>query len=382
MSEKARDDAAAVSENAAVTNAAGSADFRAGFVAIVGRPNAGKSTLTNALVGQKIAITANQPETTRKVIRGIVNRDAGQVILVDTPGLHRPRTLLGERLNDMVHETLADVDAVALCLPADEAIGPGDEFLLTLVRKARVPVVAVVTKKDKISRQALAKKLMAVDQAGDFAQIVPVSALEGTQIEELVTVMLELMPPSPALYPRTAITDESQEDLIAEFIREAALDGVRDELPHSIAVTIDEIVTPRKWEQQELREAGAAYRRYAENAAQERHTGEEEQRAADTGAYAADTSHDQRSAEAGQGSCGRGKRKRRGTTRIHASIYVERDSQKGIIIGHRGARLRNVGRTARGEIENLLGTHVFLDLHVKVAKDWQRNPKLLGKLGF
>lgn len=338
-----------MNENEGVGNAAENVDFRAGFVAIVGRPNAGKSTLTNALVGQKIAITANQPETTRKVIRGIVNRDFGQLVLVDTPGLHRPRTLLGERLNDIVHETLADVDAVALCLPADEALGPGDEFLLNIVRKARVPVVGVVTKKDKISRQALATKLVEVDQFGDFAQIVPVSAREGSQISDLVAVLVELMPLSPALYPSTAITDESQEDLIAEFIREAALEGVRDELPHSIAVTIDEIVTSNRRELQTLRQAGAAYSRQ--------------------------TNKNGRNAE----SAGK---KRRSTTRIHASIYVERDSQKGIIIGHKGSRLRDVGRAARAEIEHLLGTHVFLDLHVKVAKNWQRNPKLLGKLGF
>ncbi|MCI5825091.1 MAG: GTPase Era [Arcanobacterium sp.] len=328
-------------------------DFRAGFVAIVGRPNAGKSTLTNALVGQKIAITANQPETTRKVIRGIVNRDAGQLIVVDTPGLHRPRTLLGERLNDMVHETLADVDAVALCLPADEALGPGDEFLLNLVRKARVPIVAVVTKKDRISREALAMKLIQVDQFGDFAQIVPVSAVERSQLSDLVSVLLELMPPSPALYPTSAVTDESDEDLIAEFIREAALEGVREELPHSIAVTIDEIILPGR-----------------RGGRDDVHRAESMRRADGTqgeGKPRAEGNH--------QG-------KHRGTTKIHASLYVERDSQKGIIIGRKGARLREVGRVARAQIEELLGTHVFLDLHVKVAKEWQRNPKLLGKLGF
>ena len=297
------------------------ADFRAGFVAIVGRPNAGKSTLTNALVGQKIAITANQPETTRKIIRGIVNAAEGQLILVDTPGLHRPRTLLGERLNDMVHETLSDVDAVALCLPADEKLGPGDEFLLRLVEKTKAPVVAVVTKSDKISRDALAEKLLLVSQFAEFADIVPVSAVRGEQVEELVGVLTALMPPSPLLYPRDAVTDESEEELIAEFIREAALEGVRDELPHSIAVTIDE------WQQATTKRGDPL-------------------------------------------------------ARIHASLYVERDSQKGIVIGRGGARLRDVGRRARGEIEKLLGQRVFLDLHVKIAKDWQRNPKLLGKLGF
>lgn len=326
-------------------------DFRAGFVAVVGRPNAGKSTLTNALVGQKIAITANQPETTRKVIRGIVNPAQGQLILVDTPGLHRPRTLLGERLNDMVHETLADVDAVAMCLPADEKLGPGDEFLYGLIAKARVPMVAVVTKADKVSRTALAAKLLAVSQFGEFADIVPVSAVQGTQLTELVAVLLERMPLSPPLYPRTAVTDESQEDLIAEFIREAALEGVRDELPHSIAVTIDEIIDPRRGSTADDVSAGEGID-------------------AEIGAEI--------SAEPAAGA----KAKRPGTLRIHASLYVERDSQKGIIIGRGGARLRAVGQRARREIETLLKRHVYLDLHVKIAKDWQRNPKLLGKLGF
>lgn len=311
-------------------------NFRAGFVAVVGRPNAGKSTLTNALVGQKIAITANQPETTRKIIRGIVNIRDGQLILVDTPGLHRPRTLLGERLNDMVHETLADVDAVAICLPADEKIGPGDEFLLRLVQKSNVPIVAVVTKVDKVSREALASKLIAVDQFAEFSDIVPVSAVKGEQLKALISVLRDRMPVSPALYPRTAVTDETEEDLIAEYIREAALDGVRDELPHSIAVTIDEVITPPS--------EGAAV-----------------------------SSDDRENIN---------RARKVPVTKIHASLYVERDSQKGIIIGKKGARLRDVGRVARRNIEKLLGVRVYLDLHVKVAKDWQRNPKLLGKLGF
>lgn len=298
--------------------------YRAGFVAIVGRPNAGKSTLTNALVGKKIAITANQPETTRKVIRGIVSRSEGQLILVDTPGLHRPRTLLGQRLNDLVHESLSDVDAIALCLPADEAIGPGDKFLLSLVQKTKAPIVAVVTKTDKVSREALALKLLDLSQFADFAQIIPVSAVRGEQVELLASLLIEQMPLSPPLYPEDAITDESDEDLIAEYIREAALDGVRDELPHSIAVVIDEM-------EERVRRRG------------------------DTGTALID---------------------------IRASIYVERDSQKGIVIGRGGARLRDVGAKSRRQIEELLGRRVYLDLRVKVAKDWQRNPKLLGRLGF
>ncbi len=300
------------------------ADFRSGFTAIVGRPNAGKSTLVNAMVGEKIAITANQPETTRKVIRGIVNRETAQLILVDTPGLHRPRTLLGERLNDLVHESLADVDCVAMCLPADEAIGPGDQFLLGLVKKAKVPIVAIVTKIDKISKEKLAQKLLAVSEFADFVEVIPVSAVRGEQVTLLVDLLAKQMPFSPPLYPQDAVTDESLEARVAELIREASLEGVRDELPHSIAVVIEEMETQLQREDDS----------------------------------------------------------RPPLTQIHATVYVERDSQKGIVIGKGGVRLREVGKRARLEIENILGTRVYLDLRVKVAKDWQRNPKLLGRMGF
>lgn len=299
-------------------------NYRAGFVAIVGRPNAGKSTLTNALVGEKIAITANQPETTRRVIRGLVQRPDGQLILVDTPGMHRPRTLLGERLNDMVHDSLEDVDAVVLCLPADEKVGPGDRFLLDVVEKTKAPVFAVVTKTDKISRDALADKLIEVSQLGEFAEIVPVSAVKGEQVDLLVDLLLEKMPLSPPLYPMDQVTDETIEDRIGELIREAALKDVREELPHSIAVVIEEF-------------------------------SERPKRRGDDNPPLVD---------------------------IHAFIFVERDSQKGIVIGKGGSRLKKVGREAREQIEELLGKRVYLDLHVKVAKDWQRDPKQLGRLGF
>lgn len=296
-------------------------EFRAGFGVIVGRPNTGKSTLINALVGQKIAITANQPETTRRVIRGIVNRDQGQLILVDTPGLHRPRTLLGKRLNEMVRESLADVDCVIFCLPADEKIGPGDQFLFNIVRQTKAPLIAAVTKADKVTKEVLAQKLMEVSQFANFAEIVPVSAMRGEQTEVLTSLTIARMPISPALYPTDSVTDETEEDLICEFIREAALEGVRDELPHSIAVVIEEMI-PNK------------------------------------SRNGVDILH------------------------IHVSIYVERQSQKGIVIGHKGMRLKQVGKVSRLQIERLLGQKVYLDLRVKVAKDWQRNPKMLGRLGF
>ena len=296
-------------------------NFKAGFVSVVGRPNAGKSTLLNATVGTKIAITADQSETTRRVIRGIVQLDAGQLIVVDTPGLHRPRTLLGERLNDMVGEALADVDAVALCMPADEPTGPGDRFLLDLVKKTGAPILAVITKTDKVTKDALAERIIEVSQMHEFAEIVPVSAVAGEQVGLLADLLLERMPPSPPLYPRDSLTDETEEERIAELIREAALVGVREELPHSIAVVVDEM----------------------------------EERA---------------------------RRDGEPVLAIHASLYVERESQKGIIIGRGGSRLKRVGRQARESIEAMVARHVYLDLYVKVAKDWQRDPKLLGRLGF
>ena len=289
--------------------------FRAGFVCVVGRPNTGKSTLTNALVGQKVAITSDRPETTRRVVRAIVNREGGQLILVDTPGLHRPRTLLGERLNDMVRDSLSDVDAIVMCLPADEATGPGDRFLLGLVSKLaskKASIVAAVTKSDLVGRAALAKRLQEVSELADFAEVVPVSAAKGERVELLASLLVERMPESPPLYPRDAVTDESEETLITELVREAALRDLRDELPHSLAVTIEEVVGDR----------------------------------------------------------------------IHVNLHVERDSQKGIVIGRGGAQLKRIRVRARKAIERLLGRKVSLDLHVKVTKDWQRDPKKMGRLGF
>lgn len=303
---------------------------RSGFACFIGRPNTGKSTLTNALVGQKVAITSGRPQTTRHVVRGIVHREDAQLVLVDTPGLHRPRTLLGERLNDLVRDTLSEVDVVGFCLPADEKIGPGDRFiaeqLARLVPPGRtsVPVVAVVTKTDTVPRARLAEQLLAVDQLGEWADIVPVSSRDGYQVDVLADVLVGHLPEGPALYPDGELTDEPEQVMVAELIREAALEGVRDELPHSLAVVVDEIV-PRD------QPPGADGRALLD-------------------------------------------------VRVH--LFVERDSQKAIVIGRGGARLRDVGTRARTQIEALLGARVFLDLHVKVAKDWQRDPKQLGRLGF
>ncbi|OMG16956.1 GTPase Era [Actinomyces naeslundii] len=303
-------------------------DFRAGFACIVGRPNAGKSTLTNAMVGTKIAITSGRPQTTRHNVRGVIHKEKAQIVLVDTPGLHRPRTLLGKRLNDLVRETLTDVDVVVFCIPANEKIGPGDRFITRDLAELRTPVVAVVTKADTVTREALAAQLLAVSELGEWADIVPVSAKRDEQIDVLEEVLLKHMPLSPPLYPTGEITDEPQQVLIAELVREAALEGVRDELPHSLAVVVDEIADP-----DDEREVGRI-----------------------------------------KGAGGR--------LQVRVSLVVERDSQKAIIIGRGGRRLKEVGVTARKGIEKLLGRKVYLDLHVRTAKDWQSDPKALARLGF
>ncbi|NIJ03825.1 GTPase Era [Frigoribacterium faeni] len=294
-------------------------DHRAGFVSFVGRPNVGKSTLTNALVGEKVAITSSKPQTTRRAIRGIVHHPSGQLVLVDTPGMHRPRTLLGERLNDVVQTTLGDVDVIGLCIPADEKIGPGDKFINEqLDAFPRAKKVAIVTKTDTISRPAVAEQLLAVSRLRDWESIIPISALGDEQLDVLADELIALMPLSPALYPSDAVTEEVLEDRVSEFVREAALEGVQDELPHSLAVTIDDMV----------------------------------------------------------------QRDDKDILEIYANLFVERDSQKAIVIGKGGARLREVGARARAQIEPLVGQQVFLSIRVKVAKDWQRDPKLLGRLGF
>ena len=303
------------------------AEFRSGFVCLVGRPNTGKSTLTNALVGSKVAITSSRPQTTRHTIRGIVHRPEFQIILVDTPGLHRPRTLLGKRLNELVRGTYSEVDVIGLCIPADETIGPGDRWIYEQIRAVapKTTLVVVVTKMDKVSKDRLAAQLMTVDElVGErAAAIVPVSAITGEQVNELIDVLVDQLSPGPAFYPDGELTDEPEEVLMAELIREAALEGVRDELPHSLAVVIDEVSVRQN-----------------------------------------------RSAEQGD------------LTDVRAILYVERPSQKGIVIGRGGARLKEVGTNARRQIETLLGTQIYLELRVKVAKDWQQDPKLLGRLGF
>ncbi|MEV4557268.1 GTPase Era [Kitasatospora sp. NPDC049285] len=305
-----------------------SSPYRSGFACFVGRPNAGKSTLTNALVGTKVAITSDRPQTTRHTVRGIVHRPDAQLVLVDTPGLHKPRTLLGERLNDLVRTTWAEVDVIGFCVPADQKLGPGDKFIAKeLAELKKTPKVAIVTKTDLVDSKRLAEQLIAVHQLGlelgfEWAEIIPVSAVGDQQVTLVADLLTKLLPEGVPLYPDGDLTDEPEQIMVAELIREAALEGVRDELPHSLAVVVEEML-PR------------------------------EGRPAD-----------------------------RPLLDIHANVYIERQSQKAIVIGAKGARLKHVGTTARKHIEALLGTPVYLDLHVKVAKDWQRDPKQLRKLGF
>ena len=294
------------------------AAHRAGFVSFVGRPNVGKSTLTNALVGEKIAITSPKPQTTRRAIRGIVHRPDGQLIIVDTPGIHRPRTLLGERLNALVEATLGDVDVIGFCVPADEKLGPGDRFINERLDDfPRAKKVAILTKVDEATNSEIIDQLTRIGELREWDAVVPISSVTRDQLDVLSDVLLELMPVSPPLYEAEQITDENEEDRIAELIREAALDGMREELPHSLAATVDD---------REEREDGLLA--------------------------------------------------------LYASLYVERDSQKGIVIGKGGSQLRDIGERARHEIEALLGRRIYLSLRVKLLKEWQRDPKALGRLGF
>ena len=292
--------------------------MKPGFVAIVGRPNTGKSTLINALVGEKVAITSHHPNTTRHAIRGIVNGDGFQAILVDTPGLHKPRTLLGQRLNQVVEDNLSDVDLILVTLPANEDFGSGDKFILDLIKESRAKKFALVTKIDTIAKEQLPVRLTEVGDMADWAEIIPVSAVKNLQVDIVRQLLGKYLPDGPLYYPEEQSSDQSREQMICELIREAAIQGVRQELPHSIAVTIDEY----------------------------------------------------------------SKREGKDLIDIHATIHVERDSQRGILLGHKGQMLKEIGSVARRDIEKLLGSKCFLGLHIKVSKEWQRDAKALEKLGY
>ena len=300
-------------------------DFRSGFVAIVGRPNVGKSTLINALVGSKIAITSHHPNTTRSAIRGIVHGDNFQAVLVDTPGVHKPKTLLGHRLNAVVDQSMDSVDVVILCIPADETSGAGDVYIAQDIAKhPRAKKFAVITKTDLLSKEKLALRLtgiMELAQGFTWDEIIPVSAAIHDQIDLLNSLIGAALPAGPAYYPEGTTSDQAIEQLICEFIREAALQDVREELPHSIVVTIDEF-------------------------------GEREEKGS------------------------------RPFYDVHATIHVERDTQRAILLGHQGTRLKEIGIRARADIERALVAKIFLGLHIKVSKEWQRDARMLDKLGF
>ena len=293
--------------------------MKAGLVALVGRPNVGKSTLLNALLGRKLAIISDKPQTTRSVVRGVLHLPNGQAVLVDTPGLHKPQTLLGQRLNDLVRGTLGEVDLVCLLVDAVAGVGAGDRFLATEVAKVGTPTICVVNKMDAAPRAKMAAALQAAAALGDWAEVVPVSARTGDQLDLLVELVLAHLPEGRPLYPEGHVTDEPEQHLVAELIREKALAMVRDELPHSVAVLVDEMGPDPEREDLLV---------------------------------------------------------------IRATLFVERASQKPIVLGRRGAVLREIGTRARVELEALLGAHVYLDLHVKVAKEWQRDPRKLARLGF
>ena len=307
--------------------------MKSGLVALVGRPNVGKSTLLNALLGQKVAIMSEKPQTTRSVIRGVLRRPQGEAVLVDTPGLHKPRTLLGQRLNDLVRGTLAEVDLVCFMVDAAAGVGRGDRFLAAELATVDTPKLAVVNKMDSASRERMVPSLQAVTELGDWAEVVPISALTGDQLDVLTELLFRYLPEGPSVFPEGQVTDQPERHFVAEVIREKAISQVREELPHSIAVVVEEMGPPDE-------------------------------------------------VPIGPGQDRPERREPRDLLVIRANLFVERSSQKPIVLGRGGSVLRDIGTQARTELELVLGTRIYLDLHVKVAKEWQRDPKQLARLGY
>ena len=291
--------------------------FRSGFVAVIGRPNTGKSTLVNALVGRKVAIVSDKPQTTRRGVRAVLSTDDHQIVFTDTPGFHKPRTLLGSRLNDLVGEATQGVDAVVQVVDAQAGVARGDAFVFERqLRDFAGPKICAVNKLDALRNREEVPQLERAAALGDWSEVVPVSAKTGRGVDVLLDLLVDRLLEGPAFYPADTVTDQPLEDRLAEIVREKALGVTRQEVPHSIAVVVEELED-------------------------------------------SDT-----------------------LTKIHASLIVERDSQKGIVIGKGGETLKAIGSRAREEIERVLGHQVFLDLHVKVLKEWQRDPKALQRLGF
>ncbi len=298
--------------------------FRSGFVTLVGRPNVGKSTLLNQLVGSKVAIVSDRPQTTRTAIRGVRTTPDDQIVFVDTPGIHKPRTPLGERTNERAVATLGEVDVVCLLVEADAPIGAGDRFVAGLVQQVTTPKLLVVNKIDRAGRAAIAEHLAtAARDLGDFDEYVPLSARTGDGIEPLLGEIDSRLPEGPRYYPEGVVTDQPETFVAAELVREKLLAVARDELPHSIAVSVEELED----------------------------------------APDGDDPDD-------------------GILRLRADISVERDSQKGIVIGRGGGVLKDAGTAARQELEALLGVRVYLEMRVRVERDWQRRAYALDRLGY
>ena len=344
--------------------------MKSGLVALVGRPNVGKSTLLNALLGQKVAIMSAKPQTTRSVIRGVLRRPEGEAVLVDTPGLHKPRTLLGQRLNDLVRGTLSEVDLVCFIVDAEAGVGPGDRFLAGELSRISTPKLALVNKMDAAPRERMVASLQAVSELGEFEEVLPLSALTGEQLDVLAELIYRYLAEGEPLFPEDQVSDEPERHFVAEVIREKAISVLREELPHSVAVVVEEMGPPEEvptgHQPVAEREEPPPRRRRPKRKGR----AAEEAAAAPAASAASAVSDEPRPPEP------------RDLLVIRANLFVERSSQKPIVLGRGGAVLRDIGTRARTELEQVLGTHIFLDLHVKVAKEWQRDPKQLARLGY
>jgi len=293
-------------------------NFKSGFIAIIGRPNVGKSTFLNHVVGQKVAIMSDKPQTTRNKVQGVVTTEDSQLIYIDTPGIHKPKHKLGDFMLKVARNTLREVDVIMFMVNAEEKIGPGDRFIIEMLQNTETPVFLIINKLDLVHPEELLKIIVSYKSEYDFAEIVPISALNGSNTDRLLETLKKYLPEGPKYYPDDQVTDHPERFIISEFIREKVLHLTREEIPHSIAVVIEKIK----------------------------------------------------------------KESDRDVVNVMATIVVERDSQKGIVIGKRGALLKEIGTKARYDIEMLLGTKVFLELWVKVEKDWRNKPGRLSEYGF
>lgn len=292
--------------------------FKSGFISIIGRPNVGKSTFLNHVVGQKIAIMSDKPQTTRNKVQGVVTTDDAQMIYIDTPGIHKPKHRLGDFMVKVARNTLGEVDVILFMVNAEQKIGPGDRFIMEMLENTKTPVFLVINKIDLVHPDELLETIVSYQSEYDFAEVVPISALNGNNTDQLLETLKKYLPEGPKYYPDEQVTDHPERFIISEFIREKVLHLTREEIPHSVAVVIEKI------EREEDRDM----------------------------------------------------------VNIMATIVVDRDSQKGIVIGKRGALLKEVGTKARKDIEMLLGSKVFLELWVKVQKDWRNRPTRLKEFGF